>query len=65
MGFIKNLLKPLRDQRGSSFIENALWIIVVVLLVAGAGYALASQGVTPKLDQIRQSISDVQVPDIN
>ncbi|WP_258359103.1 hypothetical protein [Moorella sulfitireducens (nom. illeg.)] len=64
MGFVKNFLKPLRDQRGSSFIENALWIIVVVLLVAGAGYVLASHGVSPKLDQIKQSITNVQVPNI-
>ncbi|MBE3580776.1 MAG: hypothetical protein IMW96_03920 [Thermoanaerobacteraceae bacterium] len=48
MGFIRKLVKLLRDQRGSAFIENGLWIIVVVLLVAGAGYTLASQGVKPK-----------------
>lgn len=53
MGFIRKLLKLLRYQRGLAFIENGLWIIVVVLLVAGAGYALASQYVKPKLEGIQ------------
>ncbi|MCG0278206.1 MAG: hypothetical protein L5656_06705 [Thermanaeromonas sp.] len=64
MGFIKKLVNFLRDQRGSAFIENGLWIIVVVLLVAGAGYALASQGVKPKLEAIQNAISSVVVPNI-
>lgn len=65
MGFLKKLLVLLRNERGSSFIENGLWIIVVVLLVAGAGYALAKQGVTPKLDQIKETIANVVVPNIS
>ena len=34
---IKGVMK---DDRGSAFIENGLWIIVVVLIVAGADYAI-------------------------
>lgn len=58
---IKGVMK---DDRGSAFIENGLWIIVVVLIVAGAGYTLANQGISPKLDNIQTTIKDVKVPDI-
>jgi hypothetical protein len=58
------LRKVFSDRRASSFIENGLWIIVVVLLVAGAGYMLASQGVKPKLEEIKNRMSAVSVPEI-
>jgi len=58
---IKGVMK---DDRGSAFIENGLWIIVVVLIVAGAGYTLANKGISPKLDNIQTTIKDVPVPDI-
>lgn len=61
MSFLRKLVS---DRRASSFIENGLWIIVVVLLVAGAGYMLASRGIKPKLEEIQSTINSVQVPDI-
>ncbi|MFZ5645593.1 MAG: hypothetical protein ACOY46_18675 [Bacillota bacterium] len=53
-----------RDSRGSAFIENGLWIIVVVLLVAGAGYALANQGIKAKFEGISSEVQSVSVPNI-
>jgi Flp pilus assembly pilin Flp len=58
------IVKFIKDERGSAFIENGLWIIVVVLLVAGAGYALANQGIKAKFDDIQQTVTNVDVPDI-
>ena len=58
---IKGVMK---DDRGSAFIENGLWIIVVVLIVAGAGYTLANEGISHKLGNIQTTIKDVKVPDI-
>lgn len=52
------------DNRGSAFIENGLWIIVVVLLVAGAGYALANQGIKTKFEGISSEVQSVSVPNI-
>ncbi|MCL6558594.1 MAG: hypothetical protein K6U74_07280 [Firmicutes bacterium] len=57
------LKKVLREERGD-FIQNGLWIIVVVLVVAGAGYALANQGIAPKLNEIKTRVSSVVVPSI-
>ncbi|MBF7084373.1 hypothetical protein IT084_15575 [Desulfallas sp. Bu1-1] len=62
---MKNFLKRLwNDERGNAFIENGLWIIVVVLLVAGAGYALANQGIKAKFTDIQNQVSNTQVPNI-
>ncbi|KJS75624.1 MAG: hypothetical protein JL56_07320 [Desulfotomaculum sp. BICA1-6] len=62
---MKNVLKRfLSDDRGNAFIENGLWIIVVVLLVAGAGYALANQGIKAKFTDIQTQVTNTQVPNI-
>lgn len=61
---LQGLKRILQSERGSAFIENALWIIVVVLLVAGAGYALANGGIKAKFEGIQSEISGVEVPDI-
>lgn len=55
----------LSDCRGSAFIENGLWIIVVVLLVAGAGYALANDGIKAKFDGISSEVKSVSIPSIS
>ncbi|MCL4439816.1 MAG: hypothetical protein M1609_04250 [Firmicutes bacterium] len=52
------------DSRGSAFIENGLWIIVVVLLVAGAEYALANQGIKTKFEGISSEVQSVSMPNI-
>ena len=54
----------LKDRRGSGFIENALWIIVVILAVAGAGYALANSALKPKLNDVSGKVNGVSVPNI-
>lgn len=58
---IKGVMK---DDRGSAFIENGLWIIVVVLIVAGAGYALANEGIKSKFSSIQSTMNSVDVPNI-
>lgn len=58
------MLKFLKDERGSAFIENGLWIIVVVLLVAGAGFVLANEGIKAKFDDITDHIGGVSLPGI-
>ncbi|RKO65719.1 Flp family type IVb pilin [Desulfofundulus salinus] len=63
---MKNFFRRfLSDEKGNAFIENGLWIIVVVLLVAGAGYALANQGIKTKFDQIQTQVTNTQVPNIS
>ena len=59
----KALKRLFSDERGD-FIQNGLWIIVVVLVVAGAGFALANQGVVPKLNELKDRVKSVQVPNI-
>ena len=58
---IKGVMK---DDRGSAFIENGLWIIVVVLIVAGAGYTLANDGIKQKFSEIQGAMNSVDVPNI-
>jgi len=61
---IKKIKEILVDDRGSAFIENGLWIIVVVLIVAGAGYALANEGIKTKFSDIQGTMTSVQTPQI-
>lgn len=56
--------KTLSNQKGQAFIENALYIIIVVLVVAGAGYLLANDGIKAKFSQIQSSVGGVSVPNI-
>lgn len=60
----KKIKEILMDDRGSAFIENGLWIIVVVLIVAGAGYSLANGGIKSKFTDIQSTMSSVQTPQI-
>lgn len=57
------LKKVFREERGD-FIQNGLWIIVVVFVVAGAGYALANHGIMPKLNEIKDRVASIVVPNI-
>lgn len=61
---IKKIKEILVDDRGSAFIENGLWIIVVVLIVAGAGYSLANGGIKAKFTDIQNTMTSVQAPQI-
>jgi hypothetical protein len=62
---MRNLISIIRNQQGQSFIENALYVIIVVLLLAVAAYNLANSGVKPKYTELQGTISNVTVPDIN
>ena len=59
---MKNLVNFIKDERGD-FIQNGLWIIIVVLLVAGASLAFAGS-LSDKFDDIKNSVDDVTVPDV-
>lgn len=60
-----NTLKTfLKDESGSQFIENGLWIGLVVLTLAGAGVALAKT-ISGKYTDINGAIGNVEVPSIN
>lgn len=61
---LNKIKRVVKDDRGSAFIENGLWIIVVVLIVAGAGYTLANEGIKFQFDNIQTTIKDAPVPDI-
>ena len=52
----------MKDERGD-FIQNGLWIVIVVLLVAGASLAFAGS-LKDKFDDIKDSVDEVTVPDI-
>jgi len=51
----------LSDERGTTYIESGLWIALVVLVVAGAGVALAGI-ITDKFGEIGQKVNGVTVP---
>lgn len=61
---MRKVFKVLSDQQGQAFLENALYIIIVVLLLAGAGFALANSGIKPKYDSLEKSIENVTIPNI-
>ncbi len=52
----------LSNEKGSTFIESGLWIALVVLVMAGAGVALA-RTMESKFDDIGGVMKDVTVPD--
>ena len=52
----------MKDERGD-FIQNGLWIVIVVLLVAGASLAFAGS-LKDKFDGIKESVDDVTVPNV-
>jgi Flp pilus assembly pilin Flp len=51
----------LSNEKGSTFIESGLWIALVVLVMAGAGVALANT-MNGKFTQIGSTVGGVDVP---
>lgn len=51
----------LLDERGSTFLENALWIIVFVMAVAVFAGGLAEE-VGSKMDEMRERVGSVGTP---
>lgn len=51
----------LSNEKGSTFIESGLWIALVVLVMAGAGVALAS-AMEGKFGDIGDRVGEVKVP---
>jgi Flp pilus assembly pilin Flp len=52
----------LSNEKGSTFIESGLWIALVVLVMAGAGVALAGT-MKGKFEGIEGVMENVTVPD--
>jgi Flp pilus assembly pilin Flp len=52
----------LSNEKGSTFVESGLWIALVVLVMAGAGVALAGT-MTGKFEEIGEKMNGVTVPD--
>lgn len=61
---IKKAIRILNNQKGQTFLESAMYIIIVVFVVAGGGYALANSGIKPKLSDLQTNITNVTVPSI-
>lgn len=51
----------LSNEKGSTFIESGLWIALVVLVMAGAGVALA-ETMDGKFGEIETEVGGVKVP---
>jgi len=51
----------LSNEKGSTFVESGLWIALVVLVMAGAGVALAGT-MKGKFTQIGNTVGNVDVP---
>jgi Flp pilus assembly pilin Flp len=66
VSFIRKVFGSIvKDKRGSAFIENGLWIALVVLVVTVSAYALANDGIKPKFDSITDTVKDIPVPTFN
>lgn len=55
-----NVRTFIRDDRGSQFIENGLWIVLVVLSLAGAGLSLAKT-IDGKYGEIGEKIQIAEI----
>ncbi|HBQ26790.1 MAG TPA: hypothetical protein DD791_10395 [Syntrophomonas sp.] len=64
MHYIWNKTKRiLGNQRGNTFLENGLWIILIVFALAVAGAALALV-VAGKYNALSDSLKDIAIPQI-
>ncbi len=63
---IAGLTKVLcRDEKGSYFVEMALMLMGVALVVFLAASELSSDTLVPKYNEISNKINSVQVPNLN
>ena len=60
---LRKLVCWLKDENGSTFIESGLWIAIVVLVMATAGYNLADT-MKSKFTEIQNNVSSIAVPRI-
>ena len=58
---LNKVIAVLSSERGSTFVESGLWIALVVLVMAGAGVALANT-MNGKFTQIGSTVGGVDVP---
>lgn len=58
-GFFKKLHK---NEKGNYFVEIALAMIIIVLVIAGNISTMVQQGIVPKYQGITSEIGDVPVP---
>jgi len=59
---LRKAISVLFDERGTTFVESALWIALVVLVLAGAGVTLAGT-IKGKYTEIGTTITGVEVPE--
>lgn len=55
------LTEFIRDERGAQFLENGMWIALVVLGLAGAGLSLAKT-IDGKYGEMEQKIQVLNIP---
>ena len=59
----EKIKRILGNQRGNSFLENGLWIILIVFVLAGAGAALAVV-VSGKYTALGDALKNISIPTI-
>ncbi|OIQ59759.1 hypothetical protein MOTE_10150 [Moorella thermoacetica] len=57
------LKKLVLEEKGSTFIESGLWIAIVVLVMATAGYNLANT-MKDKFTGISNTVNSISIPTI-
>ncbi|OIQ59758.1 Flp family type IVb pilin [Neomoorella thermoacetica] len=60
---LATLKKLALEEKGSTFIESGLWIAIVVLVMATAGYNLANT-MKDKFTGISNTVSNIPIPTI-
>ena len=61
-GFFKKLHK---NEKGNYFVEIALAMIIIVLVIASSMSAMVQEGIVPKYDEITDEIRKIEVPGIS
>lgn len=62
--YLIKIQRILNNQRGQTFLENALYIIIVVFILAGCAYTLANTAIKAKFTGIQTEVTGTTVPDI-
>lgn len=55
------MIEFIRDERGTQFLENGMWIALVILVLAGAGLSLAKT-FDGKYVEMDQKIQFLEIP---
>ncbi len=60
---LKKAKRILGNEKGNVFLENGVWIILIVLVLAAAGVALAV-AVSGKYTELTAVLSNISVPSL-